>query len=320
MSSVNIETRTFLLPSSVSYSEVVHRTDYSKKIVFLTLNRPNRCNALSLELLDSLLAHLEEIAKNPQYQILILNGNGRHFCSGLDLHEAVLKEEVLISKEDANLFPNELERKSFFRFVKNSNDDKSSKTNAVAQGYWMPHRLLEILLLLKKMPQFVIAAVHGAAYGGGAGIVAACDFVLASHDFRLSFPELKYGLPPSLLFPFFRRKIAPPDFRRAVLTSLPIDSQRARDLKLVQEIVSFDELIPESLEYANAFCFGETEIVARTKGMINESEIPSNDELQKALAEHWKYWNTPETEERINAFFEKRSITSGESTRDSEVI
>ena len=143
-------------------------TKIDTQIVTLTLNRPERCNAFSEEMLTLLLERLAEIAADPGCLVVLLQGAGKAFCSGLDLAEAM---------------------------------QENMKSGTVS----LPHRpatmVADVLIQLRRMPQIVIASVHGSAFGGGGALVAASDLVVAADGFKMGFPEVRRGLEPALLIP-----------------------------------------------------------------------------------------------------------------------
>ncbi len=128
-------------------------------IVSVTLNRPDRRNALSIDLLEQLCAEIEQLANDPAQRVVILRGAGPVFSAGLDLQEAA--DSSLVERSAA----------------------------AVSRA----------LNLLRTSPLIMIAAVQGGAFAGGAGLMAACDIVIAAADAKIGFPEARRGLLPALI-------------------------------------------------------------------------------------------------------------------------
>src|SRR5688572_21094993 len=135
-------------------SQLVLVETLERGIVSVTLNRPDRRNALSIALLDRLCAAIDELAREPVHRIVILRGAGPVFSAGLDLREA-------------------------------------ADTTLVEQSAAAVSRTLD---LLRSCPLVIIAAVQGGAFAGGAGLMAACDIVVAADDAAFSFPEVQRGL------------------------------------------------------------------------------------------------------------------------------
>src|SRR5947199_3882177 len=139
----------------------------SPQITVVTLNRPERRNALTLELLNELNAAIKVISEQPQERVLILRGAGVAFCTGLDLKEA------------------------------------ADQTKAHVTG----EMVANILITLSQTRLITIAAVHGAAVAGGAGIMSACDFVIAVERTRIGYPVVRHGLIAGLVRAFLRREV-----------------------------------------------------------------------------------------------------------------
>src|ERR1700738_1586884 len=168
------------------------------QITLLTLNRPERRNALSLELLTELTAAIKVASDQPQERILILRGAGKAFCTGLDLKEAA--------------------------------DDK--KAHATAE------MVAKTLTALSQTRLITIAAVHGAAVAGGAGIMSACDFVVAAEKTKIGYPEVRRGLVAGLVMTFLRRQVGERAIRELLLGSELIDAECAKEIGLVNRVVS----------------------------------------------------------------------------------
>ena len=158
-------------------------------ITVLTLNRPERRNALSLQLLTELIAAIKVAADELQERVLILRGAGAAFCTGLDLKEAA----------------------------------DQTKAHATAD------LVAKTLITLSQTRLITIAAVHGAAVAGGAGIMSACDYVVAAEKTKIGYPEVRRGLVAGLVMTFLRRQLHERDIRELLLGSDLIDAARARE-------------------------------------------------------------------------------------------
>ncbi|HAF03026.1 MAG TPA: enoyl-CoA hydratase/isomerase family protein, partial [Spartobacteria bacterium] len=160
----------------------------SPQIAIMTLNRPERRNALTIELLTELNAAIKVASDEPHERVLILRGAGAAFCTGLDLKEAA--------------------------------DER--KAHATAD------MVAKTLITLSQTRLITIAAVHGAAVAGGAGIMSACDFVVAAERTKIGYPEVRRGLVAGLVMTFLRRQVGERNMRELVLGSELIDAERAR--------------------------------------------------------------------------------------------
>ena len=283
---INIDRNLFC---DFSMTQLITLTEYSREIVTLTLNRPERCNAFSYELLEQFSDTLNRIERDQQCRIVILRGAGKMFCTGLDLAEAMENTSVELirkAKADEHFWLEELPFKmaSFVSFI---------------------------LIQLRRMPQIIVCAPHGFACGGGGGLVAASDLVVAADDFKIMFPELKRGLKPMLLFPLLRRKLSDAALRQMILTGMPIDAQQAKEFGLVHYIVKPESLDEMALFLAKEVCAGEPETVQFAKKMLQSPENDGDFELFKeemlaAIEQHTRSWYTVAAKEGVAAFLEKR--------------
>src|SRR5947207_243525 len=149
----------------------------SPQITVVTLNRPQRRNSLTIELLNELVASIKVASDQADERVLILRGSGAAFCTGLDLKEAADQKKAHMTAE------------------------------LVAKA----------LITLAETRLVTIAAVHGAAVAGGAGIMSACDFVVAAEKTKIGYPEVRRGLVAGLVMTFLRRQIGERNLRELVL-------------------------------------------------------------------------------------------------------
>ncbi len=232
----------------------------------LTLNRPERRNALSIELMDSLCTALESFAAQEQFRVLVLRAPAG-FCAGLDLVEAA----------DAEL----AERTAL----------------CVARTFQT----------LSDFPLVVTAAVHGAAYAGGAGLMACCDFVVAADDLRVCFPEVRRGLVPALAGVALGFRLRENDRRELLLLGEQIDARRAASIGLVDRVVPAGQLMAAVEEIAAAVIKGGPEAIAQTKRMLRDLAPAERHHLfARALEFHSRARTGAEAREGLAAFHEKR--------------
>ena len=237
------------------------------QITVLTLNRPERRNALSLELLTELSAAIKVASDQPEERILILQGAGQAFCTGLDLKEAA--------------------------------DDR--KANATAE------MVAKTLTALSQTRLVTIAAVHGAAVAGGAGIMSACDFVVAAERTKIGYPEVRRGLVAGLVMTFLRRQLRERDIRELLLGSELIDAKRALEMGLVNRVVPRDDVMNEAQKFADSVLQGAPDAITQTKRLIEELWSTSvKEDVDLALKHHMQARESDEAREGIAAFNEKR--------------
>jgi len=246
---------------------VVLTEKHSPQITIITLNRPERRNALSIELLTELIAAIKLASDEPKERIIVLQGAGAAFCTGLDLKEA------------------------------------RDQTKAHATADLVAH----VLGSLSEARPVTIAAVHGAAVAGGAGIMSACDFVVAAERTKIGYPETRRGLVAGLVLTFLRRQLRERDIRELLLGGELIDAHRALAMGLVNRVVSRDQVVTEALKFADAVLQGAPNAILQTKRMIEElSPTSVKHDLELTLKHHMQARGSAEAREGIGAFNEKR--------------
>src|ERR1700737_1619282 len=239
----------------------------SPQITLLTLNRPERRNSLTIELLSELIAAIKAASDEPRGRILILHGAGAAFCTGLDLKEAA----------------------------------DQTKTHATAE------LVAKALVTLADTRLVTIAAIHGAAVAGGAGIMSACDFVVAAEKTRIGYPEVRRGLVAGLVMTFLRRQVREREIRELLLSGELIDAQRAREIGLVNRVVAPNELMSEAQKFADSVLQGAPSALAQTKRLIEKLWSTSvKEDVDLALKHHLQARESEEEREGIAAFNEKR--------------
>ena len=239
----------------------------SPQITVVTLNRPERRNALTLELLSQLCAAIKVASDEPQNRVIILRGAGAAFCTGLDLKEAA----------------------------------DQTKAHATAE------MVANTLIAVSQTHLVTIAAVHGAAVAGGAGIMSACDFVVAAERTKIGYPEVRRGLVAGLVMTFLRRQVGERNMRELLLGSELIDAERAKAIGLVNRVVARNDLMTEALKFADSVLQGAPSAVAQTKRLIDELWWRSvKDDVDLALKYHMEARESAEAREGIAAFNEKR--------------
>ena len=237
------------------------------QITLVTLNRPERRNALTLELLTELVAAIKVASDEAHERILILRGAGAAFCTGLDLKAAT-----------------------------------PQNAHATAE------MVAKALLALSQTRLVTIAAVHGAAVAGGAGIMSACDFVVAAEGTKIGYPEVRRGLVPGLVMTFLRRQIGERNMSELLLGSELIDAERAKEIGLVNRVVSQENLMSEAQKFADSVLQGAPGALAQTKRLIEELWWRSvKEDVDLALKYHMQARESHEAREGIAAFNERRA-------------
>lgn len=238
-------------------------------VTTVTLNRPDKRNALNVPLLTELGEALRVAEADAAQRVLVLRGAGPVFCSGLDLTEAAADPEVAGSS--AALIGQTLQRLASTRLV-------------------------------------TIAAVQGAALAGGAGLMSACDFVVAVQGTTFGYPEVRRGLVPALIMTFLRRQLRERDARELLLLGKPFNADHAQAIGLINGVAPDERALEVEVQVIiDAILRGAPEAVAETKELLR-SLWPAKltSDLEAAQAYHLEARGSPEAKEGIAAFQEKR--------------
>lgn len=239
-------------------------------IAKVTLNRPQARNAFDARMVAGLCDSFEHLTADPKVRAVVLSGAGPVFCAGVDL---TWMADVASEKErvgDAEL-------------------------------------LMRMLRAMDGCPAPVVGRIHGAAFGGGLGLVSLCDIVVASDDARFALREVRVGLVPAVIAPFLLRKVGISRFQRFALTGEPFTAGVAKDMGLVHEVVPAKGLdaavgeITEHLLQAAPLAMRATKDLLRRLPALSEEEgrafcIESNARIR----------GTEEAREGMRAFVEKR--------------
>ena len=221
--------------------------DHKDRITTLTLNRPDRRNALTIDLMIELAAALDAASAEQNQRILILRGAGKVFCAGLDLQE----------------------------------------TTELEKAHRSADMVAETLLAISQTRLITIAQVHGAAVAGGAGLMSACDFVVAAEGTKIGYPETKRGLVAGLVMTFLRRQLRERDIRELLFTGDLIDAARAREIGLVNRVVPPNKLEDETQKIVAAVLQNAPVALANTKRLIEELWSSSvKEDVESALRHH----------------------------------
>jgi methylglutaconyl-CoA hydratase len=239
----------------------------SDRVTTVTLNRPDRRNALTIELMTELVAAIEAAAADPQQRVLILKGAGKAFCTGMDLNEVAQAEKAHASAE----------------------------------------LVAKTLITLSETRLITIAAVHGAAVAGGTGIMSACDFVVAAERTKIGYPEVRRGLVPGMIMTFLRRQLRERDLRELLFGGELFEADHAREIGLVNRVVPADELDGETQRVVASILQGAPGALTNTKRLLEKLwPTSAREDIEKALAFHMQARESTEAKEGVAAFLEKR--------------
>jgi methylglutaconyl-CoA hydratase len=244
---------------------------YGGGVATITLNRPEKRNAISFGLIDELLRALNEVAKSDAI-VLIVTGAGKAFCSGLDLEN--LKALLGRSAED-NL--------------------KDSQT------------MVQLFRSLYEFPKVTIAAVNGAAIAGGTGLALLCDFTLAVPEAKFGYTEVRIGFVPAIVSTFLLRQVGEKQARDLLLTGRIFGAEEAARMGLVSEIVPAENLMVRARELAALLMENSPASLRATKQLLTDHARAELDaQIDAAVRENAAIRTTADFREGIASFLEKR--------------
>ena len=237
------------------------------------LNRPELKNALNPQLIDELRAALDATAADSSVATVVLAGEGKSLCAGADINR--MREAATFSRED------------------NIQDA-------------LP--LSRMLATLDRLPQTTIGRVHGPIYGGGVGVVAACDIAIASEDATFCLSEVRLGIVPGMISPYVVRAIGERTARRYFQTAEVFDAHEARRIGLIHEVVApdaLDDRVAKLLKQLRSAAPGARAVAKKLAGDIAGRAI--DDALMQETSELIADVRArPEAREGLSAFLEKR--------------
>lgn len=245
--------------------------DISGAVSTVTLNRPDKRNAISAAMIAELQTALDEIEKS-HARVAILTGAGTAFCSGMDLEmlAAIAEQSPAENQEDSR-------------------------------------RMAKMLRRVWSFPRPLIAAVNGAALAGGCGIATLCDFTLAVPGAKFGYTEVKIGFLPALVSVFLIRQIGEKHARDLLLTGRIIDAEEAKALGLANEIVPAEKLLTRARELADLLIAASPASLSRAKRLMTSAAAAAVDhDLERAILENARIRCTPDFKEGLASFLEKR--------------
>lgn len=252
-------------------SDELVRYEVRPPAVLLTMNRPDRRNALSRGLIAALTEAFARARDDVAARCVVLTGAGNAFCAGMDLAE--LQESLTATGENPVW------------------DDAL--------------RLAKLYDLIYTLPKPTIAAVNGAAVAGGAGLVSVCDLAVAVPQARFGYPEVRRGLVAAMVMPHLLRHVGERMARYLLLTGELLDAEEACRAGFVNAVAPAEQLLPRVLSWAHALAEGGPNALARTKELLHlfSRQAGSLEEAAKASAAPRL---TDECRQGLEAFFNKR--------------
>ncbi|MDF1792791.1 MAG: enoyl-CoA hydratase-related protein [Thalassobaculaceae bacterium] len=254
-------------------SNVVLCSTDKRGVATVTLNRPERNNAYNGEVIEALIAGVEALAVDPAVRVVVIRGNGKHFQAGADLSWL---------KDMGQLSPLE-------------NIEVSRRTASAIQG-------------LTEFPKPTIALIHGGCFGGGTGIAAAADIVIASADAVFSITEARWGVMAGIIVPHLNAAIGVRNVRRYALTCERFGARTAREIGLVHQICPEGGLDEAAAPVIDNLLMSAPEALAQTKrrALIEAGLDLTGAHFTELVEEHALKRQSDEAKEGLASFLEKR--------------
>lgn len=222
--------------------------EFQEHLCILTLNRESKRNAFDDALLTTMQEHCNNAIQNPKVRVIVIKAVGKHFSAGADLHW--------------------MQRMAHFTLDENKQDAMI---------------LANLMSTLYNSPKPTIAMVQGSAYGGGAGLVAACDIGIAATNASFCFSEVKLGLVPAVISPFVVEAIGARAAKALFMSAEVFDAKRALDLHLIQHCVDENNLFEFTVNYAKLIANNAPNAVKASKQLVREV---MNKNIDETLSKH----------------------------------
>jgi len=248
------------------------RVESEARVLAITLNRPEKRNALNAVMIEELQHALEAAANDPSCGVVLLTGAGGAFCAGMDL-----------------------------AYLEGLNDKTPEEHRADTE------QIARLLRTLYDLPKPTIAAVNGAAVAGGMGLATVCDFTLAVPEAKFGYTEVRIGFVPAIVSAFLREQIWDKRARDLLLTGRLIEAREASELGLVTRVVPADDLMPEAHALAGKLLQNSPQAMRATKRLLSDYARARLDrEVAAAIAANVEARTTEDFKEGVRAFLEKR--------------
>jgi methylglutaconyl-CoA hydratase len=245
--------------------------EFTGQLATLTLNRPDKRNAINSRMVSELQSALDEI-ENGRTRVAIITGAGKAFCAGMDLE---MLSDIANQSSNENMEDSRRMAKMFRRIW----------------GFSKP----------------LIAAVNGAALAGGCGIATLCDFTLSIPEAKFGYTEVRIGFLPAIVSVFLTRLIGDKQARNLLLTGRLIEAPEALSLGLITEIVPHERLMQRAHELADVLIAASPVSLTRAKRLLTSAAAASVDaDLERAILENARIRCTADFKEGLASFLEKR--------------
>lgn len=247
------------------------QVSYESGLATITLNRPEKRNAISYDLIADLLKAFDEV-RNSRARVLVITGAGKAFCSGMDLD---------------NL--------------------KSLIGRSTEQSLEDTRTMVGLFRSLYEFPKPTIAAVNGPAIAGGTGLAFLCDFTLAVPEAKFGYTEVRIGFVPAIVSTFLLRQVGEKIARDLLLTGRIFDAEEALRIGLLNQIVPQEELLNRARGLAEQLMENSPTSLTYTKRLLTDhARAELDSQIEAAVRENAAIRSTPDFREGVTSFLEKR--------------
>lgn len=249
--------------------------EVNDRIGYITLNRPEKRNALSFELIDALKQTFSRAQKDETCKIVVLQARGDAFCAGADLAYLMQLQQ-----------------------------------NTYEENLTDSRHLMELFQILSTFPKIIISKVNGAALAGGCGLATVTDFCFASPESSFGYTEVKIGFIPALVMVFLTRRVSGSVARKLLLTGEIISASEAKKLQLITDVVEPDRLDSFIHQYATGLAKNTSpQSVATIKQMLLEIQQKTLEEgLEYAAEMNARARGEADCKKGIASFLNKEKI------------
>ncbi|HXZ04460.1 MAG TPA: enoyl-CoA hydratase-related protein [Ktedonobacteraceae bacterium] len=256
----------------LTYTHISVERSHQDKIATITMRRPEVHNAFNKQLILDLVTAFNELVTDIALHAVVLTGEGTSFSAGADLN--MMRESAVFTRE---------------------------------QNLHDALRLAELFDLINNFPCPVVARVNGTAMGGGLGLLAVCDIVIAVEGARLAFSEVKLGIAPAVISPYVIRKIGETHARVLFVTGERFTSTHAQQIGLVHIVTKPEDLDSAVSKTVSELLSGGPQAIRACKALALNVDRMDRDSARTYTAETIATLRVSvEAQERLHAFLEKR--------------
>lgn len=255
--------------------EVLVWYEVKDRVGYVTLDRPEKRNALSPEMVTQLKSAVDKAEADPECKVIVLAANGEAFCAGADLGYI-----------------------------------KGLQSNSYEENLADSRHLMELFTKIYRSSKVYISRIQGHALAGGCGLATVCDFSFAIPEAKFGYTEVRIGFVPAIVLVFLLRKIGEGKAKEILLTGEVFEAEKALAFGLINAILPFDQLNEYVHTFATKLCEEASgESLARTKHMIARvQDLPLEEALHYAAAQNAEARDGVDCKRGISAFLNKERI------------